>query len=244
MFTHQLLQLQCARFQKNPSLHIQPNTPVGLKHDQSSQKSLSIFGRIFQNFKGGGKYISYPFIPLAHQTLRDFFHFTDSSLLLADLFWGLFFFFLHIPIGHFRKKPFLCTLNHHARICICSPSPTPLRDLDIQPTEGHHQRNLPKGDTRPPAFDPCRAVPSHLPPTKSCEKPQSSPCETLHVLPGTPQVRQSRVKHAIRYHRISSDLILIRTLSQCHGTTAYQSVHQPGHRHCRVNSKTRHLKSQ
>lgn len=39
-------------FQKNPSLHVQPNTPVGLKQDRSCQKSLNIFGRIFQNFEG------------------------------------------------------------------------------------------------------------------------------------------------------------------------------------------------
>lgn len=61
------------------------------------------------------------------------------------------------------------------------------------------------------------------------------------VLLGTVQVRQSGVKHVIRCHHISSDLPA-RTLSWCDGTTAYQLVHQLGHRNCRINTKTHHLK--
>lgn len=54
-------------------LHIQPNTPVGLKQDQSCQKSPKIFGRVFQNLEKK-PHIWYPFPLLAHQPLRDFIY--------------------------------------------------------------------------------------------------------------------------------------------------------------------------
>lgn len=152
---HQLLQLQHVHFQENPSLHRQPNTPVGLKQDQSCQKKPFHFIRIFQNSEGGRIH----FIPFhttgTPNTQRDF---------ILQITVSCCFVFLHVHIGQcFSKKPFLHTLNCYERIqkmptepySFEGPwSPTCRESLSVQSTQQgqtalHHAEQFKKQSPHP-----------------------------------------------------------------------------------------------
>lgn len=187
---HQLLQPQHVPFQENPSLHRQPNTPEGLKQDQSCHKSLFTI-RIFRNFEGEKKIHFIPFHTIGTPNTQEISFY--RLLFTAVLFWFSFMFTL---VSVLVRNLFYTHLTAMQEFSRCPLSPTPLRDLEVQAAEGHCQCSPHKGGQQPSSLASCRTV----------LKTQSSPCEMLHVLLGTVQVRQTRIKHAIPCHHISSDL--------------------------------------
>lgn len=109
-------------------IHIQPNTPVGLKQDQSCQKSPKTFGRIFQNFEKN-PHIWYPFPLLAHQPLRDFIY---SLWVTAVCDFGLGLFPFMFTLASISER----TFSTHTSCCL---SHAPLGDPKDPPEEGPSQ---------------------------------------------------------------------------------------------------------
>lgn len=128
MFMHQLLQLQHVHFQENPSLHRQPNTPVGLKQDQLRQKNLFALLEYFRTLRGNKKI---HLIPFHNQTFKEISFY--RLLFTAVLFLFSFMFTLVNVLVRILFYTHWTAMQEFSR---CPLSPTPLRDLEVQPAEG------------------------------------------------------------------------------------------------------------
>lgn len=90
---------------------------------------------------------------MAHQTLRDFFSQLIVHLCLRFCFRLVFLlvclvFFLFTLVSILERNLFYAHFTAMQEFSRCSPSPTPLRVLEVQPAEGHCQCNPHKEDCK------------------------------------------------------------------------------------------------
>lgn len=195
-------------------IHIQPNTPVGLKQDQSCQKSPKTFGRIFQNFEKK-PHIWYPFPLLAHQPLRDFIY---SLWVTAVCDFGLGLFPFMFTLASISERTFSTT--HFLLPESCS-SGGPRRppwggSQPVQPNKGLWSPASAPQEQRPRASYQGKAVKNH------------SPHPVRHRMCYWELLRQGHPKPniAVLCCHFSPDLPA-RTIPQCRGTAATSELWSP-----------------